>query len=239
MTRFALFKMARVEAPELLDAPGQPDALVAENLADIARVNRWLGGALLTRRALALLLAGRPPSAPVALLDVGTGAADIPVALQPWLARRWPGSSIVASDVSPQIARLAARGAGGGLQLAVADGLRLPFADGSFDVAACSLALHHFAPGEAAALLREMRRVSRVGVVVNDLVRSHAGYLGALALGGVVSRNPLTRHDGPLSVRRAYTRGELVELARAAGLAHVTIGPDIGYRVALRARAAG
>jgi len=233
MARFASLGLARTEAPELLDGPGQPDALVAENLADIARVNRWLGGSLLTRLALATLLADRPPGAGVALLDVATGSADIPAALRRWLARRWGRATVVATDLSPQIARLAAPGPG--VALAVADGLRLPFADARFDVATCSLALHHFDPAGAVALLREMGRVARVGVVVNDLVRSRPGFLAATALGYVLSANPLTRHDGPLSVRRAYTRAELAELARAAGLRRVTIGPDLGYRVALRA----
>jgi hypothetical protein len=71
--------------------------------------------------------------------------------------------------------------------------------------------------------------------VVNDLVRSRPGFLGAQLLGALLSDNPLTRHDGPASVRRAYTRAELRDLARAAGLARPTIGPDLGYRVALTA----
>jgi ubiquinone/menaquinone biosynthesis C-methylase UbiE len=229
--------MTRVEAPELLDAPGQPDALVAENLADIARINRWLGGSLLTRRALALLLAGRPPDAGLELLDVATGSADIPLAVRGWLGRRWAPVRLVATDLSPQIVRIAARGAGRDLALAVADGLGLPFGDGSFDAATCSLALHHFAPPEAVALLRELRRVVRVGVVVNDLIRSHAGYLGARLLGNAISANPLTRHDGPLSVRRAYTRAELRALIRAAGFRRITTALDLGYRVAMVARA--
>lgn len=239
MAPFASPMMARVETPELLDSPGLPDALVAANLADIARVNRRLGGCWLTRRALAALLANTPRDAAVALLDVATGSADIPLALQPWLARRWPRATIVATDLSPQIVGIAARYAGDRLALAVADGLRLPFADGRFAVTTCSLALHHFAPPAAVALLRELSRVSRIGVVVNDLVRSRAAYLGARAFGRVLSCNPLTRHDGPASVQRAYTRAELVALMVAAGLAEVTIHADLGYRVALCGRGMG
>lgn len=232
MSPLAALHMPRVDTPELLDAPGLPDHLVAANLADIARVNRWLGGAALTRRALAALLARRPSPGGLALLDVATGAADIPTALAPYL-RRWHPLRVVATDISPQIVRLAARGAPA-VRLAAADGLRLPFPAASFDVATCSLALHHFAPADAVALLRELARVARIGVVVNDLVRSRLGYLGARLLGPLLSANPLTRHDGPLSVRRAYTRAELVALMREAGLVHVVLGPDLGYRVALR-----
>lgn len=220
--------------PELLDAPGLSDALVAANLVDISRVNRWLGGVLITRRALAALLADAPPTSAIAVLDVATGAADIPAALSPWLLRRWPHAFIAATDLSPQIVRLASRSANRAIGLAAADGLRLPFADASFDVVTCSLALHHFAPAAAVDLLRELRRVARRGVVVNDLVRSSLSYLFARLLGPLLSANPLTRHDGPLSVRRAYTRAELQGLLLAAGFPRVVLGPDLGYRVAIR-----
>ena len=68
------------------------------------------------------------------------------------------------------------------------------------------------------------------------LFRSWTGYLGAQALSRLFSDNPLTRHDGPLSVRKAYTRGEMADLARAAGLGQPTfdVGP-FGYRVAMTA----
>jgi ubiquinone/menaquinone biosynthesis C-methylase UbiE len=228
------FDLPRSDTPELLDAPGLADALVAANLADIARVNRWLGGSLLARLALAELLADRPLGSGLALLDVATGSADIPRALRAWLARRFGLVTVVATDLSPQILRLA--GHTPGVNLAAADGMQLPFADRSFDLVACSLAVHHFAPAEAVALLRELGRVARAGVLVNDLVRSRLGYLGARLLGNALSSNPLTRHDGPLSVRRAYTRAELLELARSAGLVQVRISHDLGYRVALVAR---
>ena len=50
-----------------------------------------------------------------------------------------------------------------------ADGRSLPYSDASFDVAHASLVLHHLEPADVVALLREMNRVSRRGIVVNDL----------------------------------------------------------------------
>ena len=130
---------------------------------------------------------------------------------------------------------VAPRGDRDGLRFIVGDGRRLPFADGSVDVAACSLVIHHLPPDEAVAMLREMRRVARRGVIVNDLIRTWLGLLGAWAVSRALTRNPLTRHDAPLSVRRAYTRAELVELARRAGLGPVVVAGWLGYRVSLTA----
>jgi ubiquinone/menaquinone biosynthesis C-methylase UbiE len=96
------------------------------------------------------------------------------------------------------------------------DGGALPFADGAFDVVTCTLALHHFEPDGARALLRELRRVARLSPVVCDLRRSPVAF-AATWLWSRTSRNRLTRHDAPLSVRRAYTPGEALALARDAG----------------------
>ena len=70
-----------------------------------------------------------------------------------------------------------------------------------------------------------MGRVARLGIVVNDLDRSRLAWLGAWLLGHLLTGNRYTRHDAPLSVRRAYRLDEAVALLRAAGLAPVRTDP--------------
>jgi hypothetical protein len=62
-----------------------------------------------------------------------------------------------------------------------------------------------------------------VGVVVNDLDRTRLNLAGALVLAKLATRNRYTRHDGPLSVRRAYRVPEVANLLRSAGLRPVRI----------------
>jgi ubiquinone/menaquinone biosynthesis C-methylase UbiE len=122
---------------------------------------------------------------------------------------------------------IAALGSSGALTLDRADGSALPYPDGTFDVAHASLVLHHLAPPDAVTLLREMARVARCGVIVNDLLRSRGSWLGAWALTRVMTRNRYTRHDGPLSVQRAYTRRELRRMLEVAGLEVAWEGSDL------------
>jgi hypothetical protein len=94
--------------------------------------------------------------------------------------------------------------------------------------------MHHLDEAGVVRLFGELRRVARGGVIVNDLERGHVYLFFARLLGLVFTRNPITRHDGPLSVRRAYHADELVRLARAAGLAEVArIRGFIGHRYAI------
>jgi SAM-dependent methyltransferase len=114
------------------------------------------------------------------------------------------------------------------------DGLCLPFADSTFDVAYTVLTLHHFREAAAVTVIREMARVARRLVVVNDLERNLGAWLGARALAVSVWRgNRITRHDGPLSVRRSFTPGELMALAEQAGLRFPRVHRRLAFRLSL------
>jgi len=90
-------------------------------------------------------------------------------------------------------------------------------ATAAFDVVTCTLALHHFEPPAALELLREMRRVARLTPIVGDLARSHVAFAATWLYTRVTSRNRLTRHDAPLSVRRAYEPEEALTLGARRG----------------------
>jgi len=224
---------------ELLDGPLDDPAALRGNLRDLAWINRRLGGTRASRRAIDELLARR--SGPHTLLDVGTGAADIPMALIAGSATTGRPLRVTALDSREEVLGAAREiddrvGTTDGLELVLGDGRSLPWPDRAFDVVHASLVLHHLEPADAIAFLAEAARVTRHGVVVNDLVRARHHWLGAHALLAVTTRNRYTRHDGPLSVRRAYTRVELRALLAAGGLRPVAeVEAFAGHRVAIAA----
>ena len=81
-------------------------------------------------------------------------------------------------------------------------------------------------------VLREMDRLSRAGFILNDIRRCAAGYVAAWTASRLATRNRLTRHDMPLSVRRAYTPDELRALLRMAGIADATVTTHPLFRMA-------
>jgi SAM-dependent methyltransferase len=229
-------------ADELLDGPLDDRRALIGNLRDLARVNRRLGGVGLSAQAIETLA---PGTAPYAVLDVGTGGADIPLALieRGRAARRLV--TVTGIDIRPEVLEAAAVAdprvtATGELALHVADGRALPFPDGAFEVAHASLLIHHLTPDDARAILAEMARVARLGVVLNDLVRSRRAWVGAWLMSHALTRNRLTRYDAPLSVRRAYSVAEMTALLAAAGLrVERRFDGFAGHRVALAARRNG
>jgi ubiquinone/menaquinone biosynthesis C-methylase UbiE len=221
-------------AVERLDAPGTDLREVESSLDDLARINRLLGGTRLTQGALRRLLGGREPG-PLTLLDAGSGGGDMATAMARWARAQGFEPRVLAVDASAAITALAAERVGGDVEPLVGDMRALELEDDSVDVATCSLVLHHLEPPEAVQALRELGRVARVGVVVNDLVRTRLGLLGAYTVIRVLTRNAITRHDAVMSVRRAYTRRELAGLVQDAELRPVHVRGWLGYRVAIAA----
>jgi SAM-dependent methyltransferase len=228
--------LARMAGAERMDEPGQDPADLGRSLVDLRHVNRWLGGYRVVLHHLAKLVA-RHPLPEYRVLDVATGSADIPLKVTAWARSRGIRMQVVATDNHPTTLDFARRHAAGDADVRVepADALHLPYADDAFDFAVCSTALHHFdARGDLLRVLGEMDRVARVGGIVNDLRRSRPALIGAQLLAATLwRRHPVTAHDGPLSVRRAFTPAELDELARAAHLPGARVHRHEPFRVAL------
>ncbi|HEX6292855.1 MAG TPA: methyltransferase domain-containing protein [Herpetosiphonaceae bacterium] len=203
---------------ERLDGTIDDLRLLRANLRDMARANRWLGTHRAVTGRVSEWLQSVPPGYTLRVLDVATGGADLPQALQRWSEREGRALTLLASDIRRDVLRIAQHTTRHtSIQLFQSDALALPFADGGVDIVTCTQALHHFSRDAAVRLLRELARVARIGVIVNDLRRSYIAYWGArlLAYGPV---SPLSRHDGPLSVLRAYTPSELNALVHQAHL---------------------
>src|ERR1700684_1728317 len=150
-----------------MDEPVDDVDELAAKPRDIAFANAHLGGAAPVVRTVRAL-------GPRSVLDVGCGAGDVAVAIVRDAQRRSRAVRMTCLDVSETMLAIARRTAGSepGIDFVRADGGALPYAGGGFDVVACTLALHHFDPDAACALLRELRRVAALSPVVCDLRRS-------------------------------------------------------------------
>ena len=222
--------ITRVEQLELLDLGRGSDRDVAQNLAEMQRINDVLGGTrALTRHLYPSLLAGSDERQTV--IDLGAGGAGIPRRLQAWAARQSIPLRVVGVDHSARI--LAAARQGSPVTLLRADALCLPLAPGAVDWVISTLFLHHFPPDAVVALLHNAHRLARRGLVMSDLVRGWLPYLAFHAAAPLFAHNYLTRQDGALSIRRAYTPEELRALAERAGLRGAKVHVHFPWRMTL------
>jgi SAM-dependent methyltransferase len=229
--------MKRVDgAHEVLDGAVAASELAA-SLADIDRLNSWFGGYALSLRAIRRLADQVPRDRPLRVIDVGGGTAAFAVRIAEWARRSGRDVRVVVVDRDPTTLALAraATAAYPEIWLVRGDAAALPCRARAADIVTSTLTLHHLEPPEAAASLREMAAAARIAVVVNDLLRRRLS-LGLVWLATrLLGCHPISRHDGPLSVRRSYSPDELRALAGPAGARRLTIReyPVLGRLVAV------
>ena len=215
----------RCVTPEIMDQPGLDEQEHMLALRGLARINAWSGSAGILWPALRDL-ARAAGSDGIRVLDLASGAGDVPIRL--WKRAQKAGLPLQISgcDRSPAAVRAATESAsmvGAAVQFFTLDALAGPLPN-DFDVITCSLFLHHLETLEALDFLKRSAAAPRKVVLVNDLARSQLGY--ALAWFGtrILSRSRVVHVDGPLSVRAAFTVAEAKALASEAGLAGVSVG---------------
>jgi ubiquinone/menaquinone biosynthesis C-methylase UbiE len=205
-------------------------------LAELRRVNRWLGDISALKRSVLPDIARGGASA-FTLLDVGAGTGELLREVARSARSRGPNSKLVGLELNgraavglleesrefPEVASV--RG----------DALRLPFADGAFDYVICSLFTHHFRDDACVRVFEEMARVARKKVYCIDLHRHPVAYYFYTTVGRLILHNRLVREDGALSILRGFKPAELQRLAASAGLKDVKVERRFPYRLVMSA----
>jgi 2-polyprenyl-3-methyl-5-hydroxy-6-metoxy-1,4-benzoquinol methylase len=202
-----------------------PDLAVARHehaLRGLVRLNRVSGSVGTVWSALRDLATA---DGDLRVLDVATGAGDLPAGL--WRRARRAGvrMTVDACDVSATavaFARRRAAAAGAEVTVFRHDALDGPLPDG-YDVVVCSLFLHHLTEERAASLLERMAAAARRRMIVHDLERSRANLTMVGLAARLVTRSDVVHTDGPRSVRAAFTLPELAALARRRAGAGVRV----------------
>ncbi len=226
----------RSTAPEYMDHAIIDGKDVVTTLDEIEYVNRFLGGINASRVALSHLLpSGDRPS--LRLLDLGTGSADIPIALVRWARRRGIALDITAIDFNAAICEVARQRTTAYPEITVRQADVFALADSeAFDVVHCAMFLHHFPQPQAADILRIMYARCRHGIIVNDLHRHPLAYYSIAWLSRLLSFSPMFQHDGPISVLRGFQRTDLEALSEMSGIKGAQITWRWPFRYVMTAR---
>lgn len=224
--------MKRSQEKELMDLPGNPVDLLEGDLRNLRLLNRTLGGYRGILQGLEFVL-DKNGGAPLSILDVGTGSADIPAAIVRRARRRGISVRVIALEADPVTATVARRQTKELPEVSVVcgDALNIPFRTAAFDLVFCSQLLHHFSEGEILSLLRTWSGLARRAILVSDLIRHPLAYAAIRFLTLLCTRNAMTRTDAPLSVRRAFTLAEWRALFRRAGIGDFYLHPVFPFRL--------
>jgi SAM-dependent methyltransferase len=217
---------ARNRQPELMDQPGLDEGLHEGALRSLSRIN-WFSrtGAIIWEPICRLARAAKL-TRPIRILDVACGGGDVARGIARLAERAGISVHVDGCDINAvavnHAREEALRRSVSNVGFFVHDALHSPLPT-DYDVIACSLFLHHLEELKAEAMLRGMAQAAGRMVVASDLRRSRVGYAMAWAACRILTRSPIVRVDGPLSVAASFTMGEARALAARAGLSGATV----------------
>lgn len=223
----------RATARELMDDSALDAATYAGVLRDLARVNTVTLARRPTLRFLAETVGSR---AKFRLLDVGFGDGDMLRAIARWARRRGIAAELVGIDLNPRSLMAARAATPPELAIDYRAGDYADLAGGGWDCVISSLVAHHMTRAELIGFLRFMEHEARAGWLVNDLHRHAFAYAGWPLLARLMRWHPIVRHDGRLSIARAFRPAEWPPLLAAAGVEGARVYRRFPFRLCVAKR---
>ena len=208
-----------------MDADDVPPATYAALIADLARVNTIT---LARPPTLAWLAEATRGMGSFSLGDVGFGHGDMLRAVARWAQSAGKQARLTGIDLNPRSAPVAAAASEGlGITYLTGDAAALA---GQPDFIISSLVAHHMADDELVGFIKWMDATAVRGWFINDLHRHWLAWAGFRLLAGVLRWHPVVRHDGALSVRRAFVRADWTRLLAAAGVHDASVHWHVPFR---------
>jgi len=203
---------------EQMEAPDIEERALVPVLNDLARANTLTFARPPTLAWLARATRGWPRGASFTLLDVGYGQGDMLRVIWRWAKRRGLEPRLSGIDLSPWSATAA--------RAATDPAWRIDYRVGDIfehappepiDFVVSSLVAHHMDDATLARFIAWMEANARKGWFINDLHRHPIAYYGYMGLSRLALLHPMVRHDGLISVTRAFTRRDWERLLAASG----------------------
>lgn len=226
----------RSTALEFIDTGDYTPEEYAEALRELRLINRYIGEYHSLKNSL-LTDIKRSGAKEFSVLDIGAGSGELLRLAAKFANKNSMTANLTGVELNTDAAKQILSESREFTQITSVrtNALELPFADKTFDYAMCSLFTHHLTNIDIVRALKEMRRVSRLGIYVIDLHRHPIAYFLYTTIGKIFLKGRLVRHDGALSILRSFKPEELMQLAQDAGLKNFTVKRHFPFRLILKA----
>lgn len=165
---------------------------------------------------------------PVRIIDLGSGGGDQLRVVKKWLTQHRIDARLAGLDRSADMLQEAqARLKDPAIQWFEADALHFDYRPYHWVMA--SLFCHHLRDDALVALIRNIL-AGGAGLIINDLHRHRLAWAGIRLLTQCLPASYLVRHDGPLSVLRAFKRSDWMRLAHEAGVQRMDVRWSWAFR---------
>lgn len=209
----------RSNRTELMDDFSLKGELLRDTLDKLGKINKWLGGNVVTLDGVQKLLNEQPKERTYTIIDLGCGHGDILRQIARFGRKHNYNFKLIGVDANQDAVDYATDLSSDFPELAFKniDIFSYEFEELDFDIAITTLFLHHFKDQEIITLLKLLTENARVGLVINDLHRSKIAY-GLFKLLSLTISNDMIKKDGLTSILRAFKRKELEKISKQLNL---------------------
>jgi hypothetical protein len=220
----------RTDKEELMDDFSIGGDLLRDTLDKLENINRWLGGNLMTVKALKKVLKNHPKEQELTIADIGCGHGDILRDVAKFGRKNGYKMKLIGMDANPTAIAYADELSTEFPELSfkTEDIFSEAFKNRKFDVVLATLFLHHFKEAQLVSFLGNTLKQTKIGIVVNDLHRHRLAYYLFMLL-SVFIKNNMIIEDGLTSVLRGFKRNELAHISKK-----LKVKPQISWKWAFR-----
>ena len=185
-------------------------------LTDLKNVNKWLGGNDISIKGIIKLLPEGAKEQTITILDLGCGDGEILRECARLAKREGYNFRLIGIDANAFILEEARRRSTDfqNITFLEKDVFSSEIKELDYDIALCTLFLHHFPTEDLKTLLQRLINQAQVGIVVNDLHRSRMAFWLFKMVSYVIIKTSIARNDGLISVARGFKRRELERLSK-------------------------
>ena len=208
---------------EIMDAPGIPEKLLYKNLGELDILNRHIGGHAISLEGIKRLMINRQKL--YHIVDLGCGSGDVLRFIARWARANQYQVKLTGVDLNPDAIKYLVDQSGEYPEITgiIADYEEYLMTGKEIDIVHCGLFCHHLDDTKLVQLFGYLKTCSSQGAVINDLQRNPLAYYGVWLLTRLLNGSALAKHDGPVSVLRAFKRREIEKLIQTAGMMYFTI----------------
>jgi 2-polyprenyl-3-methyl-5-hydroxy-6-metoxy-1,4-benzoquinol methylase len=215
----------RSSSIEIMDDLNCSGEVLHQTLRELDSINHFLGGNTVTLQGLNDLLKINNLNRSAHVIDIGCGSGEILKQIAKLFRKTHPHSTLIGIDANKNIAQYAHHHVAEFPEVSIIaeDILGGNFRAKEFDIALATLFLHHFSSSQLIDIFRNLKHQARIGIVINDLHRHWLAYYSIKLLTTFFSRSSMVKFAAPLSVLRSFTKKELIEILKQAGIENYSL----------------
>jgi 2-polyprenyl-3-methyl-5-hydroxy-6-metoxy-1,4-benzoquinol methylase len=215
----------RTDEPEIMDDFALEGEVLRDSLDKIAKINQLLGGNKLTLLGVKKLINESLKIQEITIVDIGCGNGDMLRALAEYGLQNNIKFNLIGIDANNFTIEHAKNLSlqYDTIKYQCEDIFEQSFKELKYDIAICTLTLHHFKEQEIMSIMASFYENARLGIVINDLHRSKVAYRLFQGLCFVFQLNDMSREDGLISILRGFKKEELIEFSKKLNFKNYTI----------------